>query len=72
MTAPLLLLALSLVSDPDTTLHLRRNGAVTIDTRMRDIMVRTGPTNVVTVHGAGAARVNVDVFNGDVVVKKKP
>lgn len=55
MAAPLLLLALVLAgSDADTTLHLPRNGAVEIDSRMRDVTVRTGITDLVTIRGATA------------------
>jgi DUF4097 and DUF4098 domain-containing protein YvlB len=53
MAAPLVFLALTLVgSAADTTLHLPRNGAVEIDSRMRDVTVRTGTGDVVSIRGA--------------------
>lgn len=53
MIAPLLLLSLALPSGgADTTLRLPRGGAVEIDSRNRDIVVRSGPGDVVTVRGA--------------------
>ena len=55
MPAPLLLLALHLAgNDPDTTLHLPRRGTVEIDSRLRDVTVKIGPSDVVTVRGARA------------------
>ena len=55
MTAPLLLLALTLGhADPDTTVRLPRNGAIEIETRMRDVTVRTGPSDIVTIRGGTA------------------
>ena len=55
MAAPLLLLALTIVAgDPDTTIHLPRNGAVEIDTRMRDITLRVGEGDLVTIRGGEA------------------
>jgi DUF4097 and DUF4098 domain-containing protein YvlB len=55
MPAPLLLLALALTgTDPDTAVRLPRNGAIEIDTRMRDVVVRIGTTDMVTIHGGQA------------------
>lgn len=55
MPAPLLLFAMTLVrTDPDTTLHLPRRGTVEINSRLRDVSVRIGTTDMVTVRGAGA------------------
>ena len=55
MPAPLLLLALALAgTDADTTVRLPRNGAIEIDTRMRDVVVRTGTTDLVSVRGGQA------------------
>jgi DUF4097 and DUF4098 domain-containing protein YvlB len=53
MPAPLLLLALTLAG-ADTSVHLPRNGAVEIDTRMRDVVMRIGTTDLVTIHGGQA------------------
>lgn len=55
MAAPLLLLALTLAhADADTNVRLPRNGAIEIDTRLRDVVVRTGATDVVTIRGGSA------------------
>jgi DUF4097 and DUF4098 domain-containing protein YvlB len=55
MAAPLLLLALTLAgTDADTSVRLPRNGAVEIDTRMRDVLLRIGTSDVVTIRGAHA------------------
>jgi DUF4097 and DUF4098 domain-containing protein YvlB len=55
MPAPLLLLALALTgTDADTTVRLPRNGAIEIDTRMRDVVLRIGTTDLVTIHGGQA------------------
>ena len=55
MPAPLLLLALHLAgSDPDTTLHLPRRGSVEISSRLRDVSVKIGTTDMVIVRGARA------------------
>ncbi|MGH7581759.1 MAG: DUF4097 family beta strand repeat-containing protein [Gemmatimonadales bacterium] len=55
MTGQLLLIALSLARiDPDTAIHLPRNGAVEIDTRTLDITVHIGAGDVVTVRGGDA------------------
>lgn len=54
MAAPLLLFALALAS-ADTTVRLPRNGAIEIASRMRDVVVRTGSTDLVTVRGGSAA-----------------
>jgi DUF4097 and DUF4098 domain-containing protein YvlB len=55
VAAPLLLLAITLAgADPDTTLHLPRNGAIEVDTRSRDVVVHVGAGDVVTVRGATA------------------
>jgi len=55
MTVPMLFLALTLGhTAPDTTLRLPRNGAVEIDTRNRDVIVRTGASDIVTVRGGSA------------------
>jgi DUF4097 and DUF4098 domain-containing protein YvlB len=42
------------VASPDTTLRLPRNGAVEVDSRTRDVVVRIGTGDQVTVVGAGA------------------
>jgi DUF4097 and DUF4098 domain-containing protein YvlB len=55
MTVPTLFMALALAhSDPDTTVHLPRGGAIEIDSRNRDIVVHIGATDVVTIHGGSA------------------
>ena len=55
MSASLLLLTLAMAGPgPDTTLRLPRNGAVEIATHNRDIVMRIGPTDVVTVRGGTA------------------
>ncbi|MGH7523940.1 MAG: hypothetical protein ACREK8_06510 [Gemmatimonadales bacterium] len=55
MPAPLLLLLATIVrTDADTTVHLPRNGAIEIDSRSRDISLRIGTTDIVTIHGASA------------------
>jgi len=55
MAAPLLYLALALAhGDPDTTVRLPRNGAIEIETRTRDVIVRGGTTDVVTIRGGSA------------------
>lgn len=57
MATPLLLLALALAgagADPDTTLHLPRNGAIEVDTRGRDVVVHVGASDAVLVRGADA------------------
>lgn len=53
MTAPFLLLALAAVHPAaDTTLRLPRGGGVEIETQLRDVIVRTGTTDMVTIRGA--------------------
>lgn len=55
MPASFLLLALTLAgNDADTALRLPRNGAVEIDTHVRDVSLRVGTTDFVTVNGAAA------------------
>ena len=55
MAAPLLMLALALAhSDPDTSVRLPRGGAIEIESRNRDIVVRTGPTDMVIIRGGSA------------------
>lgn len=55
MTAPLLLLLATIArAGADTTVHLPRNGAIEIDSRSRDITLRIGPTDGVTIRGASA------------------
>jgi DUF4097 and DUF4098 domain-containing protein YvlB len=55
MTAPLLLLGLTLAhTGVDTAVHLPRNGSIEIDSRNRDIVVHTGPTDLVTIRGGSA------------------
>ena len=55
MPAPLLLLLATIAgTDADTTVHLPRNGAIEIDSRSRDVAIRIGTTDLVTIHGASA------------------
>lgn len=55
MATPLLLLALTLAgADADTTVRLPHDGAVEIDTRVRDVLLRIGTSDVVTISGAQA------------------
>lgn len=55
MPASLLLLAFTLArTDADTSVRLPRNGAIEIDTRMRDVVLRVGTTDIVTIHGGRA------------------
>ena len=53
MIPHLLLVALSLAGTmkTDTTIRLPRNGAVEIDSRSRDVIVRVGSSDAVVVHG---------------------